>query len=290
MLRHTKLLVASLLIGILPADASGSLSAYGDEKDCSGATAWDMDAAPPGLLDVQTPTDSVLITNSSAGTTVSLDVTADVQDFLDDNETNLGWLLTKTVENEDGRVAFDARTTSNPPVLMLDVQEVTVPIPPPDSLPSWVDADSTMLLDADSLDHLSREVVIVYFLPTATSADRQAALDSISGTLIGGRPSRITGGEGAYFVQIPHDGTLGPVKQAVAKLRTLSQVQGALIYHHGSIGLAHVHPNDGAGWLTADWTARADSSSGDVLILLCGSVQQAVADRRGEASGVALVL
>ncbi|TLY55426.1 MAG: hypothetical protein E6K55_03485 [Gemmatimonadetes bacterium] len=68
-------------------------------------------------------------------------------------------------------------------------------------------------------------MIIVGFKATATQADRQAAIDSINGTVVGGQP--MPPGEGFYFVRLEAARRLEPLTRAVTKLWSLPQVASA---------------------------------------------------------------
>jgi hypothetical protein len=69
-----------------------------------------------------------------------------------------------------------------------------------------------------------RDIIWVWFRDGASQAQRQAAIDSIDGIVVGGyryRPG------GVYYVRIKQDGTAGPLHIAIKKLMTLPQVMAA---------------------------------------------------------------
>ena len=76
-----------------------------------------------------------------------------------------------------------------------------------------------------------RDLVYVKFLPTATQADRQAAIDAVQGTVVGGM--NIGGPERFYAVRIayvllPGDGTSGPILRPRAAFMANPQVKLAI--------------------------------------------------------------
>jgi hypothetical protein len=69
-----------------------------------------------------------------------------------------------------------------------------------------------------------RDMIWVWFRDNASQVQRQAAIDAISGIVVGGyrfRPG------GVYYVRIKHDGTTVPLHSAIAKLKTFPQVSAA---------------------------------------------------------------
>ncbi|MCW5830699.1 MAG: VCBS repeat-containing protein [Deltaproteobacteria bacterium] len=94
-------------------------------KDCTANTAWNMGGSGERPWEL-VPTGTVLIQNQQSGT-VSWDVTADVQAFLDGSVPNHGWLLRKTNEGQSGLVEFASRESGNPPSLVLVVENAISP-------------------------------------------------------------------------------------------------------------------------------------------------------------------
>jgi subtilisin family serine protease len=82
-------------------------------------------------------------------------------------------------------------------------QPQSFPALPPDSLPSWIYADSN-LVDGGAViaGLIARHALIVAFDPATSGADRAAAIMRVGGTVVGGMP--MDGDlEGWYFLQIP---------------------------------------------------------------------------------------
>ena len=59
----------------------------------------------------------------------------------------------------------------------------------------------------------------------ATQAERQAAVDSVAGRVVGGRPFR--GGDGYYFLRVPGNGDPRVLFEAIRVLNALPQVLSA---------------------------------------------------------------
>ncbi|HEX8391418.1 MAG TPA: S8 family serine peptidase, partial [Longimicrobium sp.] len=102
-----------------------------------------------------------------------------------------------------------------------------------------------------------RNIVELYFHPSATLEDRQSAVDMVNGRVIGGG-----GGGGFYYVLVPT--TTGDALWAVIdSLSALPHVRLASpdILTQGMIP-AYLRPNDGPGWGRGDWALSADSAGG----------------------------
>jgi hypothetical protein len=104
--------------------------------------------------------------------------------------------------------------------------EPKMPAQAPDGIPADMFAEENIGTDLPGLTgQYLRRVVAVMFKPGATLAERQAALDQVKGTVIGGSPA--PEGEGVYYVQIAGDSTAYPLLDARATLESLAQVEGA---------------------------------------------------------------
>ena len=102
-----------------------------------------------------------------------------------------------------------------------------VPAVPPDSLPAdygdtarWVSGGSHVS------GKILSEIVVLAFRRNTPQADRQAAVDLVHGTVVGGR--RGPDGDGIYLVRVPTAGTIEPLFQAIATLKALPQVAIAM--------------------------------------------------------------
>ena len=123
-----------------------------------------------------------------------------------------------------------ARRVSNGPR-----QQIPVPMTPPDSIPPWITADSTLDRDAG----FTKGVVVVFFHTGATQRQRQAAVDLIGGRVVGDDP--IGPGEGYYYLRVAVDGGAG-MQRVVAKLEALPQVQSAGLPCHIALGPSQRRP------------------------------------------------
>src|ERR1041385_3781321 len=139
----------------------------------------------------------------------------------------------------------------------MTVEVNPVPAVAPDSEPAWVNDDSSYTSGGSSRGWLKRTLVVL-FKPTATQAERQAAVDKITGVVVGGYG--IPGSDGSYLVRVGWNPTDVQLDSLASVLMSLPQVEGAGRVGRGSEGGRR--PNDGVGWTPADWAFQPDSSSG----------------------------
>jgi hypothetical protein len=102
-------------------------------------------------------------------------------------------------------------------------------VPPiaPDSVPAGLYADSNLVSHPAYLTgKYIKDVIAVVFRLGATQAQRQIAVDTVSGIVIGGE--RIAA-DGEYLVRLPHDGTGATVFAAIELLESLPQVYQARV-------------------------------------------------------------
>ncbi len=123
----------------------------------TGGPAWD------GGAHIATPTDTYTQTNTLTGA-ISVDVTADVADFISGDASNFGWLLRKTDESENGGVVYTSRegtTAANRPMLEVDVDFIACPSVPQGPCRESVLENRALLLmkDKDDKDSLIFKVV-----------------------------------------------------------------------------------------------------------------------------------
>jgi hypothetical protein len=126
---------------------------------------------------------------------------------------------------------------------------------PPGGVPDWIEADSSV--SSDGLN--TKGIAVVIFMETATLSERRAAMDSVSGAVVGG--DTLSSGDGYYYLQVPDSGDGAQLRSAIAKLGTLPQVENASLDYR-IVDAAYLRPNDGAGWRVSDWRTSADSADG----------------------------
>ncbi len=120
----------------------------------------------------------------------------------------------------------------------------TVPMQAPDTVPAWFRHDSS------HVGGMLKRIVVVRFRTGASQSERQAAVNLVGGTVVGGwRPA--SGGEGYYNILVADDGSGSELSQAIL---VLEQVP-AVIYANrtGRVRLFSRRPNDGPGWQRNDW-------------------------------------
>ncbi|HSX08917.1 MAG TPA: DNRLRE domain-containing protein [Candidatus Saccharimonadales bacterium] len=98
-------------------DCSTDSNIANTSTNCSGSTAWNMIDSGSWPF-ASTPTATITIANGQSGT-VSFDVTSDVQSFLNDTNTNDGWIIKKNNETQTGDVQFGSSNGSNSPKLII---------------------------------------------------------------------------------------------------------------------------------------------------------------------------
>jgi hypothetical protein len=133
----------------------------------------------------------------------------------------------------------------------------TVPLRAPASTPSAVLREDT------SPEHVahnggakySSDKVFVLFTPNATIEDRQAAIDAVDGTVVGGSPP-------LYYVRVPTSpATAGTAAlNAIRVLQKQPGVSGATIDNLTPPSPNYLRPKDGSGWTS--WQVKPDSMSG----------------------------
>jgi hypothetical protein len=127
----------------------------------------------------------------------------------------------------------------------LSKAQSSAPEEAPDTLPSWVYAPTNQDSNTTALPGVFlKNVVIVEFKPSATPSQRQAAVDSVNGTIVGGVPS--IAGEGHYYLQVPDSTQGGGLISAVQKLASLPQVQ--LATYEFDVTPMYRKPKDDANW------------------------------------------
>lgn len=133
-----------------------------------------------------------------------------------------------------------------------------VPPTAPNSRPAWFGKDSSWTA-GDSV--ALKRALAVDFVPGATVAQKQGAIDSVQGVVIGGRPWITAPAEGTYYISVPNATTFAQLMVAVAILRRQSSVKNA--YPLFRVVPSGRRPSDTTTWKRADWTFNPDSSSGN---------------------------
>lgn len=116
--------------------------------------------------------------------------------------------------------ASPGRPAETPPV----ERGQSVPSTPPNFQPPELDVG---LVSNDNGDSVSTTVLSVDFDAEATQTERQAAIDLVGGTVIGGVNR---GGYGWYYVEVAGDGTTETIYEIARTLDALPQVLLATPY------------------------------------------------------------
>lgn len=215
---------------------------------------------PATTIVPQAPADSLF----SGGTTVWL-VGSSVNLAAGDS-TSVRTLTTKVLSPVTaGELHFKLRTN-----------EIIVGFPAtvPTVKPKWFFDDSSRTADHSKL----KRVLIVAFATGTSIAARQAALDTVQGTVVGGSPLPGVGpsDEGRYFVRVPWATTPQLLDSAKRLLKTKAIVKYALGYMF--LILDGRRPNDQPtgsspipAWKAADWTLNPDSAGSPGSLRLEGN-------------------
>lgn len=134
-----------------------------------------------------------------------------------------------------------------------------VPAVAPNSVPSWVEADTSLVTDARApMYRFVKNVVTVTFKPGTTQQERSAAINRVAGTVIGGY--RLNGVDGVYVVQLTADPTNDRVFDALRVLNSDAAVSAADLYWFLRGAATYLRPDDGTlGWTRTSWRVQRDS-------------------------------
>lgn len=212
---------------------------------------------PGGLWDTtgfgaMTATDQVLVTNPLRGW-VSFDVAADVSAWLG-GAANHGWHIARENATTNGRAVFWSREGTYKPHLILYMSGGSgIPAVPADTMPSWTLHDTSYTTDAPGY---LKHTIGVAFHGGATQQQREAAIASVEGTVIGGwNPAGST--EGLYAVQVSDTTSVEGLRANRLALRSLPQVQAAIYFPLAEAN--YLRPHDGPNWQKAQWSLTPDN-------------------------------
>jgi subtilisin family serine protease len=145
------------------------------------------------------------------------------------------------------------------------MSEQQVPAQAPDTIPEGFYDAPNVILDSPYFTISRRavkDIVAIRFEATATRDERQAAVDLIGGTVVGGhRPSPIM--EGSYFVLISDDGTGMLINAAIdtlSSLPTVATAQPELLWLPDE-WLSYIEPTD-AGSFARPWQTNPTLANG----------------------------
>lgn len=136
----------------------------------------------------------------------------------------------------------------------------SVPMIPPDSFPRALVVDSNMVFaPAQSTFRVAKNALLLMFVAGATSAQRQAAVDLIAGTVVGG--FRLFGdGDGEYVIQVAPHPQAATVFTAIAALQALPYVAHATPISGMGMRSQYRRPADGSGFTASDWSVSRTST------------------------------
>jgi hypothetical protein len=132
---------------------------------------------------------------------------------------------------------------------------------PPAGEPPGMTDDTNLVRNVPGLGPglVVKNMLEVAFARTATQAQRQAAIDSVLGSVVGGRPIA-DNGEGFYIVRIPSDNAGAGLIPALEKLRRLPQVDLAVSIRLG-VSPQGLKAHDGVGWQESAYSfVRGDTA------------------------------
>lgn len=109
---------------------------------------------------------------------------------------------------------------------------------------------------------LRMQIVNVRFLEGTSVAQKQAAISSVGGSVIGGTASNL--GEGVYIVRVPLADTPAKLVRVALSLMDLPQVAAAYLIDTSDPDFSsYLRPNDGPGMQKVDWASNRQSAAGD---------------------------
>jgi hypothetical protein len=122
--------------------------------------------------------------------------------------------------------------------------EQNVTLAPPGSLPTWVHSDANTSGHAGTTaipGRFTKRIILVYFRASTTLADRELAIAYVNGTVVGGKVYA-DGVSGYYAVQVEDDGSGSGILAARTRLRSLPQVEAAIV--EGRLSSRYLKPDD----------------------------------------------
>jgi subtilisin family serine protease len=142
----------------------------------------------------------------------------------------------------------------------IQMQVTEVPAVAPDSVPASVQDTANIVTDVRSPLPFSRDVVVVRFKTGASQAARSAAIQRVSGIVIGGLRGEAS--DGGYIIQLPPDPTNDRVFDAMSALESDTAVSSVSVYWFLIGGTSYLRPRDdsASGWSFQGWRLAADSA------------------------------
>jgi hypothetical protein len=127
----------------------------------------------------------------------------------------------------------------------------------PDSTPVWFSHDTSYTNGGRGF---LRGVIGVSFKAGTTPSQKNAAIASVGGAVIGGRGGD-SGWDGVYYLRIADSGGGVQLQAAVDALKARSEILVATLIHP-IVPFAR-RPDDGNSWKPADWNLLADTAIGE---------------------------
>jgi hypothetical protein len=239
-----------------------------------------------GPLGVTTQSDSATVTGAAAGSAVRFP-TASMQSG--DSVTSSGKHVRWSFDAELRSIARDSSSrtslgigdstqaravsvgipagTYNLRLVLRSIGRLVFTVPlhaprgtPKNKLRELESAPNVLLRDPTFGDSAVRNVVLVEFKPGATAEDRQAAVDAIDGSVVGGVPLGVSG---LYLIEFPahRDRSGAPLNRAIVTLRQLPYVKHAIADYVRRISPAYLRPRDSVGVFDT-WKLSPDSATG----------------------------
>jgi hypothetical protein len=127
-------------------------------------------------------------------------------------------------------------------------QATAVPAVAPASVPASVNDTANIVTDVRSPLPFSRDVVVVRFKTGASQAARSAAIQRVSGIVIGGLRGEAS--DGGYIIRLPPDPTNDRVFDALSVLEADTAVSSVSVYWFLIGGASYLPPRDSSasGW------------------------------------------
>jgi len=145
---------------------------------------WDMTNNGNGTY-APSKTDRLKVSNGQTGM-IRLNVTGDVQGFLDGSLLSQGWVFRKTSEAQGGEAVIFSRESGSQPRLVVTVATQDGPLPTLPSNVAWPTTVLSVVNPSDTTYSYHRNVIGVAFDITATAMTFNALLAKYQATLIGG--------------------------------------------------------------------------------------------------------
>jgi hypothetical protein len=137
---------------------------------------------------------------------------------------------------------------------------------PPNNVPVGLYDDTNIVVNNAYLGRNAiKNTILVLFKATATQAQRQAAVDSVKGVVVGGHPL-FPNADGTYLVRVANDASGSVMAAAITKLQSLSQVDFADAIDVTD-GLEGRESNDGTGWDRSQYSYKNTDGSGSTWAL-----------------------